>query len=241
MNAQLDQQVLAPETAFDGVLPGSLPDVAGKGFARRAAAFVIDLLVFSLVTFPILFCAIIGMVIFLAFMGLDMAIENLATPAFSGVIAAYSLLYFVLFEWLYGATPGKALLGMRVVRTDGRPCTVWASLVRGILRPVDSLFLCLVAYLSMQSEPRYQQRLGDKAAHTVVSSSHDPQIQSPRGWSRFVLAAALFIALYVPATPWLVMQGSVTTPVSPESDGGFLAQTDLDGGGGYGTPARVAR
>lgn len=34
------------------------------------------------------------------------------------------LLYFVIYEWFYGATVGKLILGMRVVNANGDPA-VW--------------------------------------------------------------------------------------------------------------------
>lgn len=34
--------------------------------------------------------------------------------------AISSTLYFITFEWLYGATPGKLILGMRVIMESGR-------------------------------------------------------------------------------------------------------------------------
>ncbi|MEL6547687.1 MAG: RDD family protein, partial [Myxococcota bacterium] len=55
------------------------------------------------------------------------------------------LLLFIL-EWLYpilfevlrdGSTPGKQLLGLRVVQTDGRPVGWSAAVTRNILRTAD--------------------------------------------------------------------------------------------------------
>ena len=77
--------------------------------------------------------------------------------------------YFILMEAYVGATVGKLALGMRVVKLDGSPCDLTASLVRNLLRIVDGLFGYLVgAILVWTSEKR--QRLGDRVANTVVVS-----------------------------------------------------------------------
>lgn len=75
--------------------------------------------------------------------------------------------YYVLAESLTGTTVGKWLVGIRVVEEDGGQISFGAAVVRNILRPVDSLFMCLVGAIFAAGSPR-GQRLGDRAAHTVV-------------------------------------------------------------------------
>jgi uncharacterized RDD family membrane protein YckC len=100
--------------------------------------------------------------------------------------------YFVVFEWLFGATPGKATK-LRVVKIDGSPCTLGAAAVRGFLRLVDGLFFGLVAAISMR-EPR-KQRLGDRLARTLVVRSDARGILQPKGTSHFVLALFVYLAV----------------------------------------------
>ena len=45
--------------------------------------------------------------------------------------------------------------------------TVWASLLRNILRPVDFTFFGLVGLLFVSTSDQWQ-RLGDRAARTIV-------------------------------------------------------------------------
>lgn len=74
--------------------------------------------------------------------------------------------YFILFELVWnGQSPGKRMLGLRVVRTGGQPINAIASLVRNLLRLVD-LFL-LIGVLVMLVN-RSSRRLGDLAAGTLV-------------------------------------------------------------------------
>jgi uncharacterized RDD family membrane protein YckC len=79
--------------------------------------------------------------------------------------------YFLLFEWLWsGQTPGKRLLGIRVIRWRGTAVSFWQSAVRNVLRFVDAPlipgFYCLgFAVAACNREGR---RLGDLAADTLV-------------------------------------------------------------------------
>jgi hypothetical protein len=89
-------------------------------------------------------------------------------------------LWFVLLflsEWLYGAifetlmqgrTPGKLLLGLRVVRVDGSPAQMQDFVLRNLLRGVDFLPVFYgVAVLCQLGDDRLR-RLGDMVAGTVV-------------------------------------------------------------------------
>jgi uncharacterized RDD family membrane protein YckC len=78
--------------------------------------------------------------------------------------------YFLIFEAAVGATPGKLVTGLRVLKKDGGRCTIGAAFVRNLLRFVDALpFLYLLGALFVSLTP-YKQRLGDLAAGTVVAN-----------------------------------------------------------------------
>ncbi|HEX9367860.1 MAG TPA: RDD family protein [Vicinamibacterales bacterium] len=77
--------------------------------------------------------------------------------------------YFAIFESVWrGQTPGKRLVGLRVIDVSGRPVTVYAALIRNLIRIVDQMpgvyGIAIVSVLVT----RRQQRLGDLAAGTVV-------------------------------------------------------------------------
>lgn len=114
-------------------------------------------------------------------------------PTAIALAATMPVVYFLLFEWLYGATPGKLLLNMRVVKTDGRPCDMKAAAVRGLLRYVDVMVLGLVAILLMRRPPH--RRLGDRAAGTMVVDRESPGLRQPRPRRRFWTAGVLYFAL----------------------------------------------
>jgi uncharacterized RDD family membrane protein YckC len=78
-------------------------------------------------------------------------------------------LYPVAFEiWGRGATPGKKLMGLRVVNDDGTPVGRWAAVTRNLLRAVDFLpFGYGLGFVAMVLNRDFK-RLGDIVAGTVV-------------------------------------------------------------------------
>lgn len=92
----------------------------------------------------------------------------------------YLLFTFIgIFYWLFleglndGQTLGKMAIGIRVVKIDKASgeisrCTLGASVVRNLLRIIDSLpFLYIIGLIFIASSD-YEQRVGDRAADTIV-------------------------------------------------------------------------
>lgn len=88
-----------------------------------------------------------------------------------GLIGLFLVFWFypVVFEvYAAGQTPGKKLMGLRVVHEDGTPVGWNASVLRNLLRTVDFLpMLYVLGLLSMLIDSSFR-RLGDLAAGTVV-------------------------------------------------------------------------
>jgi uncharacterized RDD family membrane protein YckC len=75
--------------------------------------------------------------------------------------------YFTLFlAWWDGLTPGKRLLGMRVVRLDGAPLTLWHAFERfgGYAAGIAT---GLLGFAQVYWDPN-RQAIHDRIAHTVV-------------------------------------------------------------------------
>jgi uncharacterized RDD family membrane protein YckC len=83
-----------------------------------------------------------------------------------GVVA--TLVYGFLLEGLYGYTPGKYLLGLVVVKSDGSNCTVGASILRNLLWIVDALPTANLVAMVLILVTDDNQRDGDLVADTVV-------------------------------------------------------------------------
>src|SRR2546430_1722749 len=121
----------------------------------------------------------------LAFVLLGLAIQLLPTPTGGDAVGPWSTLaaivliltvfllfwgYFLLFEAFNdGRTPGKRLMGIRVVMDTGHPLTFTAAAVRNLVRIVDMqpLFTYQVglAFVLFHAQ---NKRLGDIVAGTVV-------------------------------------------------------------------------
>lgn len=109
---------------------------------------------------------------FFAFMILSIGLQFLGEVGIGVTMISVFLLlwlYNVLFEVLYhGATPGKRLAGLKVVNANGTPVGWSGSMIRNLLRFIDSLpgcyaFGCIAVLVS-----NHFQRLGDLAAGTIV-------------------------------------------------------------------------
>ncbi len=125
------------------------------GLAPRSLAWLVD----ALIKFALFMIASIV----LGFLG------DFGTGIF--LVSAFLLLWFynVLFEvFNHGATPGKKALGLRVTNINGTPVGWSGSLIRNLIRAVDTLPGCYAfGCISVLVSDRFQ-RLGDLAAGTVV-------------------------------------------------------------------------
>lgn len=88
-----------------------------------------------------------------------------------------TLVLFSVFEGRSGRTPGKALLGIRVIGAELAPCGFWRALVRNLLTFVDGFFNFLVGVLLVALTDHWQ-RLGDLAARTVVVTDEPEKMQT---------------------------------------------------------------
>jgi uncharacterized RDD family membrane protein YckC len=86
--------------------------------------------------------------------------------------------YHVFWELFFrGQSPGKKFLGIRVVRKDGLPVDPGSSLIRNLIRFIDSFMgLFMISFISMAASKGFR-RLGDWAAGTLVI--HTWQSQAP--------------------------------------------------------------
>jgi uncharacterized RDD family membrane protein YckC len=99
---------------------------------------------------------------------LDPADAAIGAAIFALADFGLQFFYYVLFEVLGGGrTPGKRAVGLRVVRTGGRPVTFVRSMLRNIVRIVDSIGAYLVGMVAIFITNN-NQRLGDLAAGTLV-------------------------------------------------------------------------
>jgi len=104
--------------------------------------------------------------------------------------------YFVLFEWLWnGQTPGKRMMGIRVVRDGGYPLDFMGSLIRNLIRVGEMLagFYALSAVVAVFSA--LNKRVGDLAAGTIVI--REGRMESPEALLREVAEPVYAATAYV--------------------------------------------
>ncbi len=127
---------------------------------RRFVAYNID--IFGLFV-PFFFCLILA---FSATEDNPEASDAVGSLLFFGYFVALCG-YFILMEAYVGATLGKKVLGIKVVRLDGSPIGMGASLVRNTLRIVDLFFYGIVGAIAILSSD-HNQRIGDMVGKTIV-------------------------------------------------------------------------
>lgn len=141
--------------------------------------------------------------------------------ALSSIGAFFFLLLWFITECFYGAlfetfmngqTPGKWILGVRVVTREGQPINAMQAVLRNLFRWVDMSppvyfwfegpdqyiplnITCLVALVTMSIDPRFR-RLGDLVAGTMV-------VVNERNWligmAKLDDPRAMKLAAYIPA------------------------------------------
>lgn len=110
----------APISSGNGLVVATL--------GKRFGAYVLDYI------FIILFFIVVGVVASSGFS--ENGANILVTIAYVGII-----FYYIIFEWVWGQTFGKMIVGIKVVRENGEKFGFWRSVGRYFLRaiPFDAL------------------------------------------------------------------------------------------------------
>jgi uncharacterized RDD family membrane protein YckC len=95
---------------------------------------------------------------------LRLTIASLGLALTANTLILFS--YGCLLEAAWGATLGKIIVGLRVVRTGGRSALL-AAAIRNLFRLLDGLGFYLVGAVVASCSP-WRQRLGDLSAGTAV-------------------------------------------------------------------------
>ncbi|MCW2961775.1 MAG: Integral rane protein [Thermoleophilia bacterium] len=79
--------------------------------------------------------------------------------------------YYAVCERRWGMTLGKRMVGLRVVASDGSRLTPKQAVIRNVVRLIDLLPLLYLVGATSIWISKENQRLGDKAAGTIVVKS----------------------------------------------------------------------
>jgi uncharacterized RDD family membrane protein YckC len=156
---------------------GDTPIILGRyaGFFSRSAAFVLD----RLIAFGIAFVIVLVIDYFLSLFRVDRWLESLNQDATlyavlaiglstAGIYLLTSILYDITFWLLSGQTPGKRVLGVRVMRADGKRMGLGNALRRQVGYWISAIFF--LGFLWILFDNR-RQGFHDKLAGTIVTYS----------------------------------------------------------------------
>ncbi|HLZ27168.1 MAG TPA: RDD family protein [Chloroflexota bacterium] len=165
--ASADYTVLTPERV-------SLQyDIAGIG--SRGAAALVDTALQVVALTVLIFAGTAAYILTNSSFGGGFGARG-ATGAAALLLGLYALAtllvtagYFMLFEILWsGQTPGKRVVGVRVIRENGYPIRPIDAVIRNLVRMVDWLpFIYGIGVVTMLLNTR-SKRLGDYASGTIV-------------------------------------------------------------------------
>jgi len=161
----------APNLNFKGSFGGEKPSYELATVRSRSNAMSLDSLFMSMVGF------VLGIGLGLAFPSMFVVRDrsgrfyvqwNLTTIA---VIVVISLVlytaYYVFFMLNDGATPGKTICGIKVIKVDGSKLTAWDIIYRSLIGYTLSSLILGIGFL-MPYWDKNRQALHDKLAKTLV-------------------------------------------------------------------------
>lgn len=160
-----------PEPLSFGGYSKTSKSLEGVGFWPRFVARMIDTLAHFFIALVTGFAFGVAVVFVAVASGepYEPFLNRLGATTLSAFVLALAgaVAYHTMCEGISGASLGKRILGIIVVKDDGGHCTMGPALVRSLAYFVDGLFFGVVGYMSMRRTAS-QQRNGDVWARTVV-------------------------------------------------------------------------
>lgn len=140
-------------------------DVAGIG--SRFLAALIDTILIILVQ-----VILVGGVLLITNLALD-DVSSTVSAWVAGILGLVSFVFFwgfyIFFEILWnGQTPGKRIVGLRVIRVDGTPVAVSEVIIRNLVRIIDFMPIAYGVGVVTMFINTNSRRVGDLAAGTLV-------------------------------------------------------------------------
>jgi uncharacterized RDD family membrane protein YckC len=132
---------------------------------QRAGAFLLD-------SFFFVICGVLLVLIFSDFL------EGIGYRAIQMLLTYFPFLIFIALKSVLevnweAQTPGKKILGIRVVRLDHKPLSLGDAFIRNVIMVLEVILSSgVIAALAVSANAR-RQRLGDLVALTVVISKTD--------------------------------------------------------------------
>ena len=131
------------------------------GFISRVMAFGIDFVVICL---TLLLVAAGATAVESLFAGpLYVGVRFAVTVGATVFASVFAIIYPIVFWTLFGQTPGKMLMGLRIVRTNGQPLRLGHAILRyvGWVLSAAALFLGFVWILVDKRRQGWDDKIGD--------------------------------------------------------------------------------
>jgi uncharacterized RDD family membrane protein YckC len=146
------------------------------GFISRLEAFVIDVIVVTLVSLG----AVRLFELIYNFFRFNRIWPDLINLPYAPVISFFVMVvYFIYFWALIGATPGKLLIGLQIVRRDGSDLSLGRSFVRlfGYWVSAIPLFLGFIWILFNQGHQGWHDKMAD--THVIYTHTRITRVYKP--------------------------------------------------------------
>jgi uncharacterized RDD family membrane protein YckC len=152
-------------------------DFALAGVGSRFLAILIDTII-QTVTGVVVFIAFVLVVAVLGRGSGGPSVWLIALGALSAFLLLYG--YFAIFEIvLNGQTPGKRIIGIRVIKESGRPLTPAETIGRNLMRIIDQLPAMYAIGLVTMFLNGSNKRLGDLVAGSIVIRESKKDKEAP--------------------------------------------------------------
>jgi uncharacterized RDD family membrane protein YckC len=172
--------ISSPRETGDSLMESYAVNLKRAGFWPRLAAFIIDSAILCGLVF-IIMSPIIAFILFTGmptedaaneawFYGLSSGMKLLFLVTVATVLPAFLIVilgYYFVIEGHFGRTPGKALLGLRVLRSDGTKIGYKEAILRNLAK-YNNVLIVIDALLMLIFFSREKQRGSDRIADTIV-------------------------------------------------------------------------
>lgn len=156
-----------------------MSNLSYQGIGPRAVAQIVDSIVIFIVYLLVGF-GLVG--------GFEFNFQGEAAYPIIALTLLIWILYFTILEGTMGATLGKKLAKIKVVREDGSACGIGPAFIRNILRIIDELpFLYIIGIILITRSEKH--RLGDRLSKTVVVKAWSTKCNNPTVLERALQAS----------------------------------------------------
>jgi uncharacterized RDD family membrane protein YckC len=144
------------------------------GFVSRFEAFIIDLIILTVVALGVNWF----LELMIRFFALNLIFGDISSQQYAPVLFFIIILFYYLFFWaVLGYTPGKLLLGLKIIRQDGRKLSLGRSILRffGYWVSAIPLFLGFIWVILDRKRQGWHDKLADTQVIYFQRKSIKPQ------------------------------------------------------------------